>query len=128
MDNILVRLSPELRAAIENILKYSNNRFHVQAAKNGTELKQIGVGELNSVKLGIYSAAGLKIGHPSISKWVSKSGLPKNIKYLNGVLFLDVEPIESEALPELETEPTDEWTDTDFSWTEDIETDENETE
>jgi hypothetical protein len=104
MDNVLIRLNPELKAAIKKILKHANNRFHVIAAESGTELKKIGVGELNSVKLGIYSANKLEIGHALISNWVSKSGLPENIKYLNGVLFLDVEH------GEVETKSDDEWT------------------
>jgi hypothetical protein len=104
MENVLIRLNPELKAAVEKIRKRANSRFHVIAAESGAELKKIGVGELNSVKLGIYSANGLEIGHALISDWVSKSGLPGNIKYLNGVLFLDVEH------NEIETESDDEWT------------------
>jgi len=107
MDNILVRLNPKLKAQIQKIRKYANNRFHVIAAESGTELKKIGVGELNSVKLGLYSAKGLEVGHVLISGWISKAGLSENIKYLNGVLFLDVEPIEAEPI---EAEPLEEET------------------
>lgn len=103
MDNILLRVKPELKAAIEKILKHANNRFHVIAAENGSELKKIGIGELNSVKLGLYSANKLEIGHAIISNWVSKSNLSENVKYRNGVLFLDVEPEEAE----IETNPDD---------------------
>lgn len=97
MDNILVRLKPELQNAIKKILKFANNRFHVIAAESGSELKKIGISELSSVQLGIYSAKKLEIGHALISDWVSKSNLSKNIKYQNGVLFLDVEQSEAEA-------------------------------
>jgi len=113
MDNILIRLNPKLKAQIQKIRKYANNRFHVIAAESGTELKKIAVGELNSVKLGLYSAKGLTIGHALISSWISKAGLSENIKYLNGVLFLDVEPIEAETIKaepvEVETEDLDEF-------------------
>ena len=107
MDNILVRLNPKLKAQIQKIRKYANNRFHVIAAESGTELKKVGVGELNSVKLGLYSAKGLEVGHVLISGWISKAGLSENIKYLNGVLFLDVKPIEAETI---EAEPVEEET------------------
>ena len=108
MDNVLIRLKPELKSAIEKIRKFADHRFHVIAAESGTELKSISIAELNSAKLGIYSANGLEIGHPSISKFVERAKLAKNIKYLNGVLFIDVEQDETEHEPTIEYEPTTE--------------------
>lgn len=127
MDNILLRVKPELKAAIEKILKHANNRFHVIAAESGSELKKIGIGELNSVKLGLYSANKLEIGHAIISNWVSKSNLSENVKYRNGVLFLDVEPEEAEIETELEewTEDEIEAINDEFSWPEDSHDDES---
>lgn len=120
MQNILVRLKPELKIAIELIRKNAGSRFHVIASESGTVLKSIPAGALNSCKIGFYSAKSLEVGGSKIERLVSNAKKsakwPKSISYSNGVVFVDVDQDEAE----IETDPDellnvlrksdDEWT------------------
>jgi hypothetical protein len=105
MQNILVRLKPELKIAIELIRKNAGSRFHVIASESGTVLKSIPAGTLNSCKIGFYSAKSLEVGGSKIERLVSNAKKsakwPKTISYLNGVVFVDVDQDEAE----IETDP-----------------------
>lgn len=105
MQNILVRLKPELKIAIELIRKNAGSRFHVIASESGTVLKSIPAGSLSSCKIGFYSAKNLQIGGSKIERLVSNAKKsakwPKTISYSNGVVFVDVDQDEAE----IETDP-----------------------
>jgi hypothetical protein len=82
----------QIQDAIKIIRKYASSKFHVKES-DFRLLSKIKDFELSSVQLGEYSAKSLNIGSSNVSAWVNKAmqhtKWPCDVKYKNGVLFIE---------------------------------------
>jgi len=95
MRQIIEKLKPELKKAIEIIAQNFNPFFRVKVCNTRKEFDAIQAGSMSSCRIGQMQGKSFKVGAAYTAQVVqmamTKEKFPKNVKYKNGVLYIEEE-------------------------------------